>query len=143
MALIQAQFSGNYHPPVSSSFCSIQAFILFCNDDKHYSKKKESTRDEEGDDDNDKEEIVGFLAMLQDLVFSQKIEKIPSMFMPHNIYHPKDPKPNHKIKEANATNIKKPSKHRKWMKNIGSFGWTSYVVGDGQLELVFFFNYFF
>ena len=88
MALIQAQFSGNYHPPVSSSFCTIQAFILFCNDDKHYSKKKEieSTRDEEGDDDNDKEEVVGFLAMLQeDLVFSQKIEKIPSMFMPHNI----------------------------------------------------------
>ena len=23
-----------------------------------------------------------------------------------NIYHPKDPKPNHKIKEANATNLK-------------------------------------
>ena len=35
------------------------------------------------------------------------------MFMPHNIYHPKDPKPNHKIEEANATNVKKPSKHRK------------------------------
>ena len=30
-----------------------------------------------------------------------------------NIYHPKDPKPNHKIKEANATNVKKPSKYRK------------------------------
>ena len=70
-----------------SSFWSIQAFILSCNDDKHYSKKKESTRDEEGNDDNDKEE-VGFLAMLQeDLVFSQKIEKIPSMFMPHSIYN--------------------------------------------------------
>ena len=86
---------------MSSSFWSIQVFILSCNDDKHYSKKKESTRDEEGDDDNDKEE---------DLVFSQKIEKIPSTFMPHNIKHPKDRKPNHKIKEANATNEKKPIK---------------------------------
>lgn len=71
---------------MSSLFWSIQAFILSCNDDKHYSKKKESTRDEEGDDDNDKEEVVGFLAMLQeDPVFSQKIEKIPSIFMPHSI----------------------------------------------------------
>ena len=62
---------------MSSSFWSIQAFILSCNDDKHYSKNKESTRDEEGDDDNDKEEVVGFLAILQDRVFSQKNRENP------------------------------------------------------------------